>query len=119
MAVQITYRANNAEFGKLMMSAQTQSLADQGALRGLRVARELATRQNLPAAYVASIRKAAGPTVTMGGNPRRTARVYADAPWIEFGSGLKRPRQQGGRSPAYRILGKTGARIGSPPGAKG
>jgi hypothetical protein len=119
VAVEIRYEKNHADFGRLMMSDQTQSLADQGALRGLAVARTLAAGQNLPAAYISSIRKAGGPPVVLGKNPRRTARVYADMPFIEFGSGLKRKREQGGHSPAYRILGKAGARIGSPPGRKG
>lgn len=117
MAVRIKYEPNHFQFGQLLMSDQTQDLADQGAEVGVLYARMYAAgvRPTLPAEYIASIRKETGPIVTFGRNPRRTARVVADFPWIEFGSGRKRERPQGGNSPAYRILGRTGARVGSPP----
>lgn len=117
MAIKITYKANNKEFGALMMSDQTQDLADQGARFGVLVARAYAagTRPALPAEYTASIEHQEGPPVVLGGNPRRTARVVAKYPFIEFGSGQKRERPQGGNSPTYRILGRTGPRVGNPP----
>ncbi len=115
MAIRIRYKANNKEFGALMMSQQTQDLADQGANRGAQEARRLASSFSLPERYIASIRIAPGPTATLGGNPRRTSRVEAGFPFIEFGSGRKRPRPQGGRSPAYRVLGRTASKIGNPP----
>lgn len=115
MAIRIRYKANNSDFGKLMMSDQTQDLADQGARAGVAEATQLASGLSLPERYRSSIRAEAGPPATMGGNPRRTARVYADYVWVEFGSGVKRPRPQGGRSPAHRILGRTAAKIGNPP----
>lgn len=115
MTVTIKYEPNNIEFGKLMVSDQTQRLADQAANKGVTEARSLAAARGLPAAYIDSIEAVAGPIVVLGRNPRRTARVQAKFPWIEFGSGQKRPRPQGGRSPAYRILGAVGAIIGNPP----
>jgi hypothetical protein len=118
MPVKITYKPNNKEFGALMMSDQTQDLADQAAKLGVLVARAYAAgqRPQMPAEYIASIRAEAGPIVVFDGNPRRTARVVADYPWLEFGSGKTASgRPQGGNSPAYRILGRTGARIGNPP----
>ncbi len=120
MAIRIRYKANNKEFGALMMSQQTQDLADQGANRGAQEARRLASSFSLPERYIASIRIAPGPTATLGGNPRRTSRVEAGFPFIEFGSGRKRPRPQGGRSPAYRVLGRTAWKVGNLPiGAEG
>jgi hypothetical protein len=113
--VRIRYSPNNKSFGKMMMAKQTQDLADQAAEKGVLEAKALAASRGLPAEYIASIRKAPGPPVVMGGNPRRTARVHADYVYIEFGSGIKRPRPQGGRSPAYRILGTVGPMIGNPP----
>lgn len=113
--VTIRYRANNTSFGKMMMAKQTQDLADQAADKGVAEARALAASRGLPAKYIESIEKVVGPPVVMGGNPRRTARVQARYVWIEFGSGIKRPRPQGGRSPAYRILGTVGPLIGNPP----
>lgn len=117
MAIRIEYRANNEEFGKLMMSGQTQDLADQGANFGVQVARAYANgmRPRMPEEYTASIQAEEGPIAVYDGNPRRTARVTARFPWLEFGSGKRGPRPQGGRSPAYRILGRTGARVGNPP----
>lgn len=117
MPVRIRYRANNSDFGKLMMSDQTQDLADQGANFGVLAARAYAagTRPALPPEYIESIQAETGPIVTLGGNPRRTARIVSKYPWIEFGSGRKRDRPQGGNSPAYRILGRAGARVGNPP----
>lgn len=120
MPIRIKYKPNNREFGALMMSDQTQDLADQAANFGVLVARAYANaeRPRLPTEYIASIRATTGPIVVLGPekNPRRTARVEADYPWIEFGSG-QRPggRPQGGNSPSYRILGRTGARVGDPP----
>lgn len=113
--VRIRYKPNNRDFGKLMMAPQTQHLADQAAEKGVAEAKALASSRNLPAEYVESIEKVVGPPITMAGNPRRTARVQARYVWIEFGSGIKRPRPQGGRSPAYRILGTVGPMIGNPP----
>lgn len=115
--IRIRYKPNNSEFGQLMMSDQTQDLADQGAKFGVLAARAYANgmRPRMPEEYTASIKATTGPTVVMGGNPRRTAQVEAKYPWLEFGSGRKRPRGQGGHSPAYRILGRTAARIGNPP----
>ena len=130
MAVKITYKANNFEFGKLMMAKQTQDLADQAANLGVQVARLYANgaRPRPPADYIASIKAESGPPVSMGGNPRRTARVVADhrlGGAIEFGTGVKSSgsgrgakRPQGGYSEPYRILGRTGSRIGSPPKGK-
>jgi len=125
MAVKITYRANNSEFGQLMMSDQTQDLADHGAATGAAYARLYAKGAGLPADYVASIEGRPGPPVTLGGNPRRTARTVAEhrlAATFEFGSGKGsksgpsgRKRPQGGYSDPYRILGRAGARTGSPP----
>ena len=132
MAVKITYKPNNSDFGKLMMADQTQDLADQAAHLGVAVATLYAngSRPRPPADYIASIKAVHGPPVTMGGNPRRTSRVVAEhrlAGAIEFGTGIKSgggdgrgtPRRQGGYSEPYRILGRTGSRIGSPPGKKG
>lgn len=113
--VRIRYKANNKDFGKLMMAKQTQDLADQAAKKGVQEAKALAASRGLFPKYIESIKAAVGPPVTLGGNPRRTARVNADYPWVEFGSGQKRPRPQGGSSPAYRILGAVAAIIGNPP----
>lgn len=125
MAVAIRYEPNHSDFRKIMMGNQTKRLAQEAAILGVAVARAYAAGEKLPAEYIASIRHQAGSPVVLGGNPRQTARVYADYPWIEFGSGLRNTgrngstrRPQGGHSPAYRILGRTGARIGKPP-AKG
>lgn len=122
MAVTIRYEPNHGEFRKLMMSEQTHELADEAADLGLAVARAYAAGYKLPAAYITSIRKEVGRVVVLGGNPRRAARIYADFPYIEFGSGIKgeggsrhAPRPQGGYSAPYRILGRTGSRIGKPP----
>jgi len=128
MGLKIKYEANNSDFGRLMMSSQTQDLADDAANFGAQVARLYAagSRPRPPADYIASIKAAPGPPVVLGtgghANPRRTARVVADhrlGGVIEFGSGPTGPggreRPQGGSSPAYRILGRTGARVGSPP----
>lgn len=113
--VRIRYRPNHREFGKLMMAKQTQDLADQAAKKGVIEAKALAQARGLPQAYIDSIEAKVGPVLTMGGNPRRTARIHASFPWIEFGSGRKRKRPQGGHSPAYRILGAVGSIIGNPP----
>lgn len=115
MTVRIRYRPNHRDFRKLMMAKQTQDLADQAGKKGVAEAKALAGGLNLPAEYISSIEMKAGPPITLAGNPRRTTRIHAKFPWIEFGSGQKRPRPQGGRSPAYRILGKVGPIIGNPP----
>lgn len=113
--IHIKYKPNHISFAKLMMSDQTQNLADQAADRGVQVARGIAAGMSLPEEYIASIKATRGPIVVLGGNPRRTARLVSKYPYIEFGSGRKRPRPQGGRSPAYRVLGRTLPRIGSYP----
>jgi hypothetical protein len=115
VTIRISYKANNASMAKLLMSGQTQDLADQGARRGAATARSLASGLGLPEEYVASVEATGGPPSVLGGNPRRTARVVARYPWLEFGSGRRRERPQGGRSPAYRVLGRTGPLIGNPP----
>ena len=115
MPTTIRYRANNSSFGRLMMSDQTQDLANQGARRGVGEARRLATSLGLPAAYVASIKAATGAPKILGGNPRRTAEVQAGFPYLEFGSGVRRDRPQGGNSPAYRVLGRTATLVGEAP----
>lgn len=115
MAIRIRYRPNHKDFGKMLRSDQTQDLADQGARRGVFEAKRLATSLNLPEEYIASIEATTGPMVTMQGNPRRTARIEAKYPYLEFGSGRKRPRPQGGRSPAYRVLGRILTKVGNPP----
>jgi len=115
MTVRIRYKPNHKEFGAMLMSDQTQDLADQGARRGVVAARALAGSLGLPAEYIASIKATKGPVVTMQGNPRRTARIEAKYPWLEFGSGRKRPRPQGGRSPHYRVLGRILTEVGNPP----
>jgi len=117
--IRVRYKPNNSSFGKLMMAQQTQDLADQGARAGVREATQMASGAGLPERYIASIKATTGPPVTMGGNPRRTARVEAGYVWVEFGSGRKRARPQGGSSPAHRILGRTAAKIGSPPDGGG
>jgi len=117
--IRISYQPNNSSMAKLLMSGQTQDLADQGARRGAGVAKGLASGLGLPAEYVGSIEAVGGPPVVLGGNPRRTARVAARYPWLEFGSGRRRERPQGGRSPAYRVLGRTGPMIGNPPARGG
>ena len=119
MAVRIRYRPNNSDFGRLLMSDQTQDLADQGANRGVQEARRLASSLGLPATYIDSIKAVPGPVTSLGGNPRRTARVEASFPFLEFGSGRKRARPQGGSSPAYRVLGRTVTTIGNPPSRGG
>lgn len=115
MAIRIRYRPNNRDMAKLLMSKQTQDLADQGAKKGVDEAQRLATSLGLPEEYIASIEAVEGPVVVMQGNPRRTARVETKYPWIEFGSGRKRKRPQGGRSPHYRVLGRILTKIGNPP----
>lgn len=127
MAVTIRYEPNNSDFGRLMMADQTQSLALDAAHIGVTYARAYAAGMKLPADYIASIKAEAGPPVILGGrNPRRTARIVAEhrlGGAIEFGTGTKsggndgrgRPREQGGYSSPYRILGRAGARVGSPP----
>lgn len=115
MAIRIRYKPNNSDMAKLLMSQQTQDLADQGAAAGVREASRLSSTLGISQRYRDSLRAVAGPPVTMGGNPRRTARVEASYVWVEFGSGQKRSRPQGGKSPAHRILGRTAAEIGSPP----
>jgi hypothetical protein len=115
ITVRIQYRPNRREFAKLMLSDQIQDLAMQAANEGVREAKVLATSHSLPAKYIESIEATVGPALVLGGNPRRTARVTAKYPFIEFGSGQKRPRPQGGSSPAYRILGAVAAIIGNPP----
>lgn len=132
MALRVTYRENREEFGALMMSGQTQDLASDGAERGAAYARLYARGAKLPTDYVSSISAQVGPPVTLGkgayANPRRTARVVADhrlGATFEFGSGQGstsgpkgRKRPQGGYSEPYRILGRAGARAGSPPGKR-
>ncbi len=115
MAIRIRYRPNNRDMAKLLMSSQTQDLADQGANRGVEEAKKLATSLDLPAEYIASIEAVPGPPVVLQGNPRRTARVNTKYPYIEFGSGRKRKRPQGGHSPHYRILGRILTKVGNPP----
>lgn len=124
MAVRITYKPNNSDFGKLMVSRQTRQLATAGAENGAVYARAYAKGERLPAGYIASIRGELGPIQVLGGNPRYTGRTVAEhelAGAFEFGSGVrsagisKTPRPQGGYSDPYRILGRAGARVGSPP----
>lgn len=115
MPISIRYRPNNKDMAKLLMSDQTQDLADQGANRGVLLARELASSLGLPEKYIASIEAVPGPPVVLQGNPRRTARVNTKYPWIEFGSGRKRERPQGGSSPHYRVLGRILTKVGNPP----
>jgi hypothetical protein len=118
MPIRVRYQANNREFGQLMMSDQTQDLADQGARAGVIEAQQSAMEAGLPEAYVNAIRPETAPPQVLAGNPRRTARVVARhrlAGVFEFGSGRRTPRPQGGSSPRYRILGQAGAKIGSPP----
>jgi hypothetical protein len=117
--VRIRYRPDHRSFGKLMMAKQTQDLADEAARQGVIEAKALAASRGLPAKYIESIEAVVGPPLALGGNPRRTARVAAKFPFIEFGSGQKRPRPQGGSSPAYRILGAVAAIIGNPPDKRG
>lgn len=132
MVMKVTYKENRREFGALMMSQQTQDLASDGAERGAAYARLYARGSRLPGDYIASIEARVGPPMTLGkgayANPRRTARVVADhrlAAALEFGSGSGsasgpkgRKRPQGGYSEPYRILGRAGARTGSPPGKR-
>jgi hypothetical protein len=113
------YEPNNKSFGAMMMSDQTQDLANQGARRGVIEARRLASSLSLPERYIASIKAAEGPPKRLGRNVRRTAQVQASYVFIEFGSGQKRPRPQGGSSPAYRVLGRTASVVGSLPRGAG
>ena len=116
MPIRVRYRANNREFGALMRSDQTQDLANTAARAGAVDAAQAAVEAGLPESYVDSIRAEPGPLMMLGGNLRRTARVVARHPLagiIEFGSGRRRARPQGGRSQTYRILGRAGAKIGS------
>lgn len=118
MTVRIRYRPNNRDMARLLMSNQTQELADKGARAGVIEAQQTAMEAGLPEDYVDSIKAEVGPVVVLDRNPRRTARVVARhrlAGVFEFGSGRKRPREQGGSSPTYRILGRAAAKIGSPP----
>lgn len=115
MAINIRYQPNHRDMAKLLMDDQTQDLANQGANRGVDEAKKLAASLGLPAEYIASIEAVEGPPVVLQGNPRRTARVNAKYPWIEFGSGRKRDRPQGGRSPHYRVLGRILTKVGNPP----
>lgn len=115
MPIRIKYRPNHKDFGKLLMSDQTQDLADQAAKKGVQEATSMAVAEKLPAEYISSIEAATGPPRVLDGNPRRTAEVRAKYPYIEFGSGRKRKRPQGGNSPHYRILGRTLSKIGNPP----
>lgn len=114
----VHYRANNKDFGRLLMSGQTQELALKGARAGVVEAGQQAMEAGLPERYVDGLAAQPGPPVTLDGNPRRTARLVATdklSAIIEFGSGRRRERPQGGTSPAYRILGRAGSKIGSPP----
>jgi hypothetical protein len=113
--IRVRYEPNNKSFGAMMMADQTQDLADQGARRGVLEARRLASSMSLPERYIASIKATEGPPMRLGRNVRRTARVEASYVFIEFGSGQKRPRPQGGSSPAYRVLGRTASVVGSLP----
>jgi hypothetical protein len=116
--IRVRYQANNREFGQLMMSEQTQDLADEAARAGVIEAQQSAMEAGLFEDYVNNIRAEIGPPQVLAGNPRRTARVVARhrlAGVFEFGTGINRPRPQGGSSPRYRILGKAGTKIGSPP----
>ena len=63
MGIRIRYKANNKEFGALMMSDQTQDLADQAANFGVLAAKAYAkgVRPPLPAEYVESIKAETGP----------------------------------------------------------
>lgn len=118
--VRIRYKPDHKDFGKLMMADQTQNLANQGARRGVIEAQALAMDAGLSEEFVDSIKARLGPPVVLGGNPRRTARVVAEhrlAGVFEFGSGKRNPREQGGSSPAYRILGQAAARTGALPDA--
>lgn len=126
MPISIRYKPNNVEFGKLMMAQQTQDLADEAAGAGMLVATGLAQGYGLPDEYITSIRPETGPPMTFAGNPRRTARLVANYPWIEFGSGKGsksgprgRKRPQGGYSKPYRVLGRTGSKIGKKPTGRG
>jgi len=115
MAIRIRYRPNHKSMAKLLMSSQTQDLAMQGADRGVAEAKKLAASFDLPAEYIASIHAHPGPPVVMQGNPRATAQIETKYPWIEFGSGRKRKRPQGGSSPHYRVLGRILTKVGNPP----
>lgn len=115
MAIRIKYRPNHKDMAKLLMSGQTQDLANQGANRGVGAAKQLAGSLGLPEEYVSSIEAIVGPPVVLRGNPRRTAGVQAKFPYLEFGSGRKRKRPQGGNSPHYRVLGRILTKVGSPP----
>lgn len=113
--IRIRYKPNNADMAKLLMSDQTQDVADQAARKGVIEATAMAAADRLPAEYIASIKATKGPIVTLAGNPRRTAQLEAKFPYLEFGSGRKRKRPQGGNSPRYRVLGRTLNKIGNPP----
>ena len=126
--VVVRYVANNRDMARLLMSDQTQDLADQGAQAGVTYARLYAAgaRPKLPASYIAGFKAVAGPPVVLDRNPRRTARVVNEdriAAAIEFGSGIRsggndgrgRARPQGGYSDPHRVLGRAGARLGSAP----
>lgn len=127
MAVKITYKPNHHEFGMLMISRQTRQLATHAAENGAVYAKAYARGAGLPADYISSIRGELGPIQTIGTppNPRYTGRLIAEHPLggvFEFGSGprttgghAKGRRPQGGYSDPYRILGRAGARVGSPP----
>lgn len=115
MPIRIRYRPNHKDMARLLMSDQTQDLANQGARRGVEEATKLAMSLKLPEEYVASIEAVTGPPVVLQGNPRRTARIETKYPFIEFGSGRKRERPQGGNSPHYRVLGRILTKIGNPP----
>jgi hypothetical protein len=129
MGIRIRYRPNREEFGRLMLSEQTQDLAMEAARRMRDFAKLLAGSGNrqgdVPEEYTAAFRAEPGPPMELGGNLRATARVVNDhwlAAIIEFGSGVKSvgdragtPREQGGYSAPHRYLGRAGAALGSPP----
>ena len=121
-----TYKPNHSDFGKLMLASQTRELCKTAANAGAVYARAYAKGAGLPGDYIAKIRGELGPIAVIGNppNPRYTGRLIAEHPLagvFEFGSGQRHvgpgrtTRYQGGYSQPNRVLGRAGARIGSPP----
>lgn len=112
------YEQDHKSIGEFLLSGQLRDAVRQGASDGAAIAAATA-----PSKIAADFAVEAGPDVivTKNGNPRLSERIVNDHPAaaaIEFGSGQraegasgKKDRPQGGSSPAYRPLGKAGARI--------
>lgn len=106
------FRADHKSIGEFLVSGQLRDAVRGGADDVARIANATTITKLKGEYYVEH-----GPDVivTKNGNPRLSEQVRCDHPAaaaIEFGSGRKKDRPQGGSSDPKRILGKAGEHVG-------